>query len=130
MVCLDTSFLIDFLRGDPAAEKKAQYYLDHDEFLTTTPITAAELFEGAYSSKKKTEHERVRNLLEHLELLELSVDVCERYGRIFNMLARKGEPIGDLDTLIGSTALTNRQILVTKNKAHFEKIPGLVVESY
>ncbi len=46
------------------------------------------------------------------------------------MLALKGEPIGDLDTLIASIALTNRQILVTKNKAHFEKIPGLVVESY
>lgn len=130
MVCLDTSFLIDFLRGDPAAEKKAQYYLDHDEFLTTTPVTAAELFEGAYSSKKKNEPERVKNLLEHLELLELSIDACERYGRIFNLLAVKGEPIGDMDTLIGSTALTNRQILVTKNKVHFEKIPGLVVESY
>ncbi|HZY95112.1 MAG TPA: type II toxin-antitoxin system VapC family toxin, partial [Candidatus Bathyarchaeia archaeon] len=108
----------------PAAEKKAQYYLDHDEFLTTTPITAAELFEGAYSSKRKKEPERVRNLLEHLELLELSLDVSESYGRIFNMLAVKGEPIGDLDTLIASTALTNRQILVTKNKAHFEKIPA------
>src|SRR5712692_9092412 len=102
MVCLDTSFLIDFLRGDPAAEKKAEYYLDRDEFLTTTPITAAELFQGAYSSRKKTEPERVRNLLEHLELLELSLDVCEGYGRIFNMLAVKGTPIGDLDTLIAS----------------------------
>ncbi len=69
-------------------------------------------------------------MLEYLELLDLPLPVCEQYGKLVNELRSKGFPIGDLDTLIGSTALIHRQILLTRNKAHFEKIPGLVVETW
>src|SRR5205807_1197479 len=61
---------------------------------------------------------------------ELSLSVCEKYGRLTNELKAKGSPIGDLDTLVASTALVHRQILLTRDKAHFEKVPGLVVESW
>ena len=131
MVCLDTSFLIDLLRGSPAAEKKLKHYTDRYEPLTTTPISAAELFKGAYRAKdRKTEVAVARDVLEYLELLGMPLQVCELHGKLVNELASKGSPIGDLDTLIGSTALTNNQILLTRNKAHFEKIPGLVVETW
>ena len=131
LVCLDTSFLIDLLRENPAAEKKFQYYTENYEPLTTTPVNAAELFKGAYSAKEeKREIEKTRGILEYLELLDMSIPVCETYGRLVNELRSKGAPIGDLDTLIASTAIVHKQILVTRNKNHFEKIPGLVVESW
>lgn len=99
--------------------------------MRTTAVSAAELFEGAYSTKgRKGEVERVRATLEHLELLELSLPVCERYGKLANELRVKGSPIGDLDTLIASAAMTHRQILVTRDRSHFEKVAGLVVESW
>ena len=47
-----------------------------------------------------------------------------------NELRSKGSPIGDFDTLVASAAITNRQILLTRNKAHFEKVPGLIVETW
>ncbi len=131
MVCLDTSFLIDLLRGSPAAEKKLQYYTEKYEPLTTTPISAAELFKGAYRARdRRSEVAKARDVLEYLELLDLPLQVCEQYGRLINELRSKGFSIGDLDTLIGSTALMHRQILLTRNKAHFERIPGLVVETW
>jgi tRNA(fMet)-specific endonuclease VapC len=131
MVCLDTTFLVDLVRAKPEAEKKLLYFLESDERITTTPVNAAELFDGAYSTKsRRTETERVGGLLEHLELLEFSLAVCEKYGRLVNDLKAKGSPIGDLDTLVASTALVHRQILLTRNKAHFEKVPGLVVETW
>ncbi len=131
MVCLDTSFLVDLVRRNPAAEKKLQYFRDRDEPLTTTAISAAELFEGAYSTKaKKGDLAQVRSTLEHLELLELSLDVCERYGRLANELGSRGLPIGDLDVIIASAALVHRQILLTRNKKHFERVPGLVAETW
>jgi tRNA(fMet)-specific endonuclease VapC len=131
MVCLDTTFLVDLARARPEAEKKLRYYLENDERITTTPINAAELFDGAYSTKsRKTEIQRVRGLLEHLELLEISLAVSEKYGRLVNELKDKGSPIGDLDTLIASIAVTHRQILLTRNRAHFERVPGLVVETW
>ncbi len=73
---------------------------------------------------------KAKAILEYLELLDMSIPVCERYGRLVNELRTRGSPIGDLDTLIASAAIIHRQILVTRNKAHFEKIPGLVVESW
>ena len=131
MVCLDTSFLVDLVRGSPAAEKKLQYYLDRNEPLTTTAISAAELYEGAYSIRGgKGDLDEVRSTLEHLELLELSLQVCERYGKLTNGLSSRGLPIGDLDIIIASAAIVHRQILLTKNKKHFDRILGLVAESW
>jgi len=99
--------------------------------LKTTAISAAELFEGAYSTKgRRGEVEVVRATLEHLELLELSIPVCEKYGRLTNELGSKDSPIGDLDALIASTAIVHRQILLTKNRKHFDRLPGLVTESW
>jgi len=131
MVCLDTTFLVDLMRAKPEAEKNLLHFLENDERITTTPVNAAELFDGAYSTKsRRTETERVEGLLEHLELLEVSLAVCEKYGRLVNDLKAKGSPIGSLDTLVASTALVHRQILLTRNKSHFEKVPGLVVETW
>ena len=131
MVCLDTTFLVDLVRAKPEAEKKLLHFLESDERITTTPVNAAELYDGAYSTKsRRTQVEKVGGLLEHLELLEVSLVVCEKYGRLVNELKARGSPIGDLDTLVASTALVHRQILLTRNKAHFEKVPGLVVETW
>ncbi len=131
MVCLDTSFLIDLLRESPAAEKLLRYYEERYEPLTTTWVNAAELFDGVFSPRgRKGEIGKVRGMLERLEVLEMSTEVCEKYGRLVNELRSKGVPIGDLDTLIASTAMTHRQIMVTRNKGHFEKVAGLVVESW
>ena len=131
MVCFDTSFLVDLIRRNPSAETKLQFFLDRGDSLTTTPVTAAELFEGAYSSKKsRVELERVRGLLEHLELLALSIPVCERYGQLVNEMRSTESPIGDLDTLIASAAIVNRTILLTKDRKHFDRVPGLVVQSW
>ncbi len=131
MVCLDTSFLIALIRREASAERKLESYTDKGEALTTTAISAAELFEGAYaSSRRAVEAAKVREILGRVELLELSLPVCEIYGKLVNDLRRRGVPIGDLDTLIASAALANRQILVTRNKDHFERVPGLIVEKW
>jgi tRNA(fMet)-specific endonuclease VapC len=74
LVCLDTTFLVDLARARPEAEKKLLHFLENDERITTTPVNAAELYDGAFSTKtRRTEAERVRGLLEHLEPLELSI---------------------------------------------------------
>ncbi len=65
-----------------------------------------------------------------MELLEFSLPVCEKYGRLVNDLKARGSPIGDLDTLVASAALVHRQSLVTRNRAHFERILGLIVETW
>lgn len=123
--------MVDLLRGNTAAQKKLQYYIDNFEPLTTTAINAAELFKGAYMARdQQVEVGRVRGVLQRLELLDMSMTACESFGKLVQQQRAQGHPIGDLDTLIASTALTLRQILLTKNKSHFEKIPGLAIETW
>lgn len=42
----------------------------------------------------------------------------------------KSNTIGDPDLLIASIALSNKQVLVTRNKKHFERVPELEVEGW
>ncbi|MEM3065005.1 MAG: type II toxin-antitoxin system VapC family toxin, partial [Candidatus Nitrosotenuis sp.] len=42
----------------------------------------------------------------------------------------KSGTIGDRDLFISSISLANRQVLLTKNKKHFERVPGLRVETW
>jgi tRNA(fMet)-specific endonuclease VapC len=131
MVCFDTDFVIALIRRDSRAERKLEEYVIGERRISTTPITACELFKGAYRSKRrKVEVEKVRGVLMHVEILDFSADACERYGKLENELLSLGTPIGDLDAMIASLALTHNEPLLTANKKHFEKVPGLIVETW
>lgn len=131
MVCLDTDFIVALLRKNRDAEEKLRALVKSNDRLTTTPITASELFKGAYASMNPAkEASRVRDILSYLELLDYSVDACERFGKIVNELKKGGVLIGDLDTIVASIALTHNQHLLTKNTKHFENIHGLITEGW
>ncbi|HZD12117.1 MAG TPA: type II toxin-antitoxin system VapC family toxin [Candidatus Binatus sp.] len=131
MVCLDTTFLVDLLRRKSVAEKKLKELWDKGEPITTTPINAAELCEGAYAmTHREIETKRVKDILGLARLLDINLTACETYGSLSSNQASRGSKIGDLDTLIASIALTHGQALLTLNKKDFEKIPGLAIESY
>jgi tRNA(fMet)-specific endonuclease VapC len=130
MVCLDTNFLIALIRRDHIAEKKLEEYVTSQTKITTTPITACELFKGAYRTKKEENITKIRRMLTHLEILDFTIDASERYGKLVNELQIKGLPIGDLDTMIASIALTHGESLLTSNKEHFERIPSLIVNTW
>ena len=51
------------------------------------------------------------------------------FGEQRNRLRAEGQMIGDLDLLIGATALRYELILLTNNRRHFERIPNLNIES-
>jgi len=130
MVCFDTAFLVALVRRDPKAEKRLEEYTAGEVTMSTTPITACELFKGAYRSKKSENVAKVRKMLAHLEVLDFSVAACEAYGRLTNELQLKGSIIGDLDTMIASIALIHGEPLLTSDKEHFQRVPGLSVETW
>lgn len=130
MVCVDTSFLIALIRRDTNAEKKLEEYITNEAKISTTPITACELFKGAYRSRKNANVATVRKLLAYLEILDFSIGACERYGKLVNELLLKGSSIGDLDTMIASIALAHGEPLLTLDKEHFGRVPGLMVDTW
>ncbi|AIF82353.1 putative nucleic acid-binding protein, contains PIN domain [Candidatus Nitrososphaera evergladensis SR1] len=132
MVCFDTDFLIAFLQKDPDAIKKLEDIQvgDGDTAAITTTVNAAELWKGAYRSKDgQKEAAKVKRLLDLLELITLDRESARMVGEL-DATTIKSKPIGETDLLIASIALSNKQPLVTKNRKHFERVPGLQVEGW
>ena len=55
---------------------------------------------------------------------------AEAYGSLRAELESKGPPIGPLDTLIASHALSIGVTLITNNEREFRRVPGLNVENW
>ncbi len=53
-----------------------------------------------------------------------------RCGELLAELSQAGTPIGVEDSQIGATALVHGLVVVTFNRKHFERIPGLAVEDW
>jgi len=136
MPCVDTTVLVDLGgRGGPELKTRADAYLlaarRNQEVLTTTRFCVAELYLGVERSRHKDiEEVRVQNVLKGLPVLDFDESAARMYASIMADLLRAGTPIGDMDVLIASVAMAHGQVLVTRNTAHFSKIPLLTIGSY
>ena len=131
MVCLETDFLIDLLRSRPAALHKLEQLTRDEERLVVTPISATELFECGAADQRHSEMESVERILHALHLLDFDILAAKKAGELLGDLSRKGQKIGDMDTITAGIALRHEQTtLITKNRKHFEKIPNLKIEEW
>jgi tRNA(fMet)-specific endonuclease VapC len=98
------------------------------ESLSVSVMTAAELRFGAEKAGRPKLAELVEAYLERLAILDWTNEVSGHHARIRSELERSGKPIGNMDLLIASHAVSQRMILVTNNLKHFSSVPGLTVE--
>lgn len=132
MVCLDTTFLIDLIRKNPVAEKKLKSLMKGSDGPCTTVITLAELFYGAYKSKNVgQEKENIEQALSGILILDMNEHAAEKFGQILSTTEKSGQKISDRDVMIAAIAISKGEnIIVTRNKKDFERIPNLTVETY
>jgi len=128
MKCLDTTFLIDFLRGKtPFCELPPNIYC-------TTQINVYELFFGIHrieSGHKEKRLESAEGLLQQITVLPFSDIATRKAAEITASLMSKGLDIGQNDGITAAIALSNNiTIIVTKDIEHFKRIPGISVEKY
>lgn len=129
VVCFDTDFLITFMREDEKAIKKMKELIGKGLGPgCTTVINAMELYRGAFRSRDNQEVDGVKRLLGMFDMLALTHESAMLAGEIDAKV--KSNPIGQSDILIAAIALANNQVLITKNRRHFEKVPGLKVEGW
>jgi len=135
MAVLDTTILVDLMRKrqSPAARRAAEVLrelLADGDTLMTTRFNTAELYVGTEMSQDPTgEAARVDAALAPLRILDFDDAAARVYGRLEASLRSAGRPVGDMDALIASVALSNRQSVVTRNARHFQGIAGLVVHA-
>lgn len=126
---LDTTFLIDVLKGVPTAAKKAEQLDKINMPALTTSVTVFELWQGVHDASKK-EKERVLELLKGYGLYPLDFESAQYAGEIFDTLCRHGLEIDTEDCMIAGIARAHNEPVLTRNVAHFSRISGLRVEKY
>lgn len=129
MVCVDTDFLIDISNREEKALKKLKEIRDKGDTIYTTTISMGEYYTGAYRSRDRGARvAKAREFLKAFVPLTADHESARLWGQLSADL--KSNTIGDLDLLIASIALSNRQALVTRNKKHFDRVSGLEVQDW
>ena len=123
---LDTEISSYVIKRRPAT--LADKFEKHAEALSVSVMTAAELRFGAEKAGRPKLAELVEAYLERLAILDWTNEVSAHYARIRSRLERSGKPIGNMDLLIASHAVSQGMTLVTNNLKHFLSVPGLKVE--
>ncbi len=121
---VDSDWAIDALAGVPPALAALERL--EDQGLGVSIISVGEIYEGAFLfSDPATQLPTFRRYFGNFTILGLTEPVMEVFGRNRALLRRQGHLIPDLDLLIAATALSFELVLMTRNRRHFSRIPGL-----
>lgn len=125
---LDTDTVSFALRGQG---RVAARLLEHrPSELCISSITLAELRYGAAARRSRKLHRLISTFVEPIEVMPFEQSAASRFGTLAAALARRGEPIGTLGTLMAAHALSLRLTFVTNNSRHFARVAGLVTENW
>ncbi|MBS3142204.1 type II toxin-antitoxin system VapC family toxin [Candidatus Woesearchaeota archaeon] len=133
MICADTCFVIDFMKGDPGALGVYEQY--GKEEIAITDISIFELFYGIYDARSMRKfHERLRQMFEFVDGVHVlyssnlfGVEAAEIQANV----EKNGVFIKDNDALIAGIMIRNGvKTIVTRDRKHFAKIPGMKVLTY
>jgi tRNA(fMet)-specific endonuclease VapC len=93
-------------------------------------VTYAELHDGVYGSVDPMAAEQgLLDFLADIDILPVTLTIARRFAAIRGELRRAGNLILDMDLLIAATAIEHDLTLVTGNRRHFDRIPGLTLDS-
>ncbi len=120
MTIADADVLIDYLAGKGETDTVEESL--RRGALRTTVISRFELLSGAKSAKQLA---RLVQLLGAVPSLGLDDAAADAASEIRRSLERSGNPIGMADSLITGIVATNSGTLLTRNRRHFERVPGI-----
>ena len=100
--------------------------------LATSTIVVHELWYGVAKSELVAKNARALAafLSRDVAVLDYSAQDAQAAGEIRAELERRGQRIGEYDTLIAGQAFSRNLILVTANTREFAGVKGLIVEDW
>lgn len=129
-VMLDTNICIYIIKQQPPAV--LERFMSHPVGdIGISSITAAELAFGVSRSRHVLKNRlALEQFLAPLEVATFDQAAAWSYGRVRGLLESKGRPIGSMDMLIASHALSLGVRLVTNNLREFRQVPGLRLDNW
>ena len=130
---LDTDICSYVIRGrDPRLLATMQEKADSGANISVSAVTYAELRSGAERSQHAERYNRaIRLFCERLSgVLPWGRSAADEFALLEAELLRIGGPVGRNDTMIAAHALSLGSVIVTNNRRHFSRVPGLEVENW
>jgi len=124
---LDTNTCIYLIKQKPPSVLK--HLKEHSTGdIGISSITLAELHYGVGKSQHvQKNREALSEFFLPLEIADFDEKASQTYGTVRATLEKAGKPIGSMDMLIGSHALSLGVTLVTNNTKEFKRIRNLKV---
>lgn len=124
---LDTNVVIGILRGHKQIISRLNLHSPAEVFIPS--VVLHELYYGAFRSERSAKALRDVDQLT-FPVLDFDPEDARLAGNVRYLLARAGQPIGPMDTLIAGQALARDLTLVTRNTREFERVVGLRLENW
>ncbi len=121
---VDSDWIIHALNRIPAVVQSLNDL--HEEGIGISIISMAELYQGVFYARDPQASESL--LLESVsqyDVVQLDDDIVRTFARERGRLKEAGTPIGDMDLLIGCTALQRGLTLLSNNVRHFGRLQDL-----
>ena len=96
----------------------------------TSSVVVGELELGVARRGSRKLRRQLDAFYSGLEVLPYDAEAARRYGRLAAALLDSGVPIGVEDTMVAAHALSRGLVLVTHNRRHFERVPGLRLDDW
>jgi tRNA(fMet)-specific endonuclease VapC len=105
-----------------------------EEAFYLSVVTVSELLHGLHRAADRARRARrsayVEAVLDQFPILPVDLPAARAQAELWAGLAAAGTPVGAHDLWIAATAVSRGLILATANRPEFDRVPGLVVESW
>ena len=131
-VLLDTTVLIDILRGEQLAIEKIEN-IRKSSTLYISSINAYEILRGVMMLQKDRERHlnALNTLISNVYVIDFDLNAAKKASEIYSELRKKGVEIDSADYLIAGCCLSSEiEAIITRNERHFEEIKKLKVITY
>jgi predicted nucleic acid-binding protein len=118
---VDTSVLIDHLRGDDRARQLVKKAARAGARVVASVFTKVEILAGVHPH----EAQATRRLLDRVEWIDVDDELAERAGALAARFVRSHPGIQVVDYVIAASAQRLDAELWTRNVQHFPMFPGL-----
>lgn len=127
---LDTTAVIDILRGEPVLVKHVETLENKGISFSTTAISVFEVWQGIKEGVSEDKKERIESLFNSLRILPFELESAKEAGNIQSSLKHEGNEIDPEDSMIAGIARKANETIITRNVKHFSRIRNLKIESY
>lgn len=121
---LDTSVLIDHLRGYKPSTEFLEAAFNSGALVTISAVTEMELHAGKSMEDPAIEGD-VLKFLKLFKTLPVTSNIARQAGLLLRRHRHQG--LTPIDAIIASTAMKHNATLITRNIKHFRMVKGIIV---